>query len=130
MTRKQRVRYVIGLIVFFVVGYIVSFFTMTHPLNVNEYQMCEKIAIDIYEQKEDVITNIPDGIIITMKANEITVRKSGFNYGVVKGTIEDDFLTLDRDREIPQIIGINISIAILTSLMYLIISAIHFEDRE
>ena len=130
MTNKQRFFIWTGLFISFIIGCIISFFTFTHPLTIADYQICEQTAVHIYEQKGNIFTNIPEGLIVKISDDKIYVRKNGNYYGEVKGIIAGGTLELDRDKEYARIIGVNVASGMIAAIVFFIICGIILEKKE
>lgn len=129
MTNKARIMFFVGLLVSFFIGYIIAACLWTDRLTIDEYQLCERIALDIYEQKEDALISIPKEIFVQISDNEIIVRKNNC-YGLVKGIIEGETVRFERYKELGQSITFNSLSGLFMVIVFIIFCATGYRRKE
>lgn len=117
-------------IILFIVGYLVSWNFLKKPLSEGQFEQCEQVAREVYEQKGNVIVEAPDDYYVSIDTTKITVGlNNSFYRGKVIARLQDGKLVMTRNMEIGETIFCSILIGILfvliTAYIALIISAIY-----
>lgn len=99
------------IILAFVIGFLISWIFGVKPLNESQYEECEKVAQDVYMQKEkNIKVEEPEGYSIDIDATTITVELDKENCrGKVIAELQNGELVFTRDKET--------SIAVWTSII-------------
>lgn len=92
---------VVLVIVLFIAGFLVSWKLLNKPLSTNQFEVCEQIARYVYDQKENIIVELPEGFSVSTTEKTIKVRlNSGTHRGKVIAKLQKGELEMTRDREI------------------------------
>lgn len=105
---------VIIAIAIFSAGYFVSWNFMEKPLNENQFEMCEQIARDVYEQKQQVIVEAPEDFLVSISTTTITVESANpFFRGKVLASLQNGELVMTRYLEQGEAIFFSILMGVL-----------------
>lgn len=61
------------IVIFFLVGFYVGVLIEGKPMSEQEFEYCEKVAADIYQQKDNFLIEVPDNIIFEKTDSKIVV---------------------------------------------------------
>lgn len=106
---------VIIAIAIFSAGYFVSWNFIEKPLSENQFEMCEQIARDVYNQKkQQVIVEAPEGFLVSISTTNITVESANpFFRGKVLASLQNGELVMTRHVEQGEAIFLSILMGIL-----------------
>ena len=105
---------VIIAIAIFSAGFLVCWNFMKKPLSENQFEMCEQIARDVYEQKGQVIVEAPEDFSVSISTTTITVKSANtFFRGKVLASLQNGELVMTRHLEQGDAIFLSILMGIL-----------------
>ena len=105
MKERKRFReiYVGNIVIFVIVFFILGFFMgwlCKKPLDEKQFELCEQIAQDVYNQKGNIIVEAPEEYEIKLDTTSITVRLDNFRYrGKVIAKLQNGELVFIREME-------------------------------
>lgn len=127
--RKILINALITTIVFATAFFVSSTFIFKTASD-SQLEIYEQVAINVYEQNNQNIIEVPDGICVEKTPTAITVTKFG-NFGKVVAKIKDGKLVVTRDLETACSITLSIFIGILFSIIYLLeFGSIYYKKQE
>lgn len=113
---------VIIAIALFSAGFFVGWSFMEKPLSENQFELCEQIARDVYEQKRQVIVEAPEDFSVNVSTTTITVSSSyPFFRGKVLATLQNGELVMTRSLETGDAVFISILMGILFVLLAILL---------
>lgn len=122
---------VVLVIVLFIAGFLVSWKLLNKPLSTNQFEVCEQIARYVYDQKENIIVELPEGFSVSTTEKTIKVRlNSGTHRGKVIAKLQKGELEMTRDREIGSAILDSIVMGLIFILYPLMIMVLILEVVE
>lgn len=105
-------------IALFVGGFLVGWNFMEKPMSDSQFEMCEQIARDVYEQKGQVIVEAPEDFSVSMTTTTITVKSAEASVrGKVDASLHNGELVMERSLETGEAVFISILMGILFFLL-------------
>ncbi len=96
----KKIVIVITAIILFISGYLICWNLLEKPMSNEDFKRCEIIAQDVYEQRENVIVEVPEEFWVKMDATTITVELSDyFVRGKVNASLHNGELVFTHNLE-------------------------------
>lgn len=107
----------------FIAGFFVSWNFIEKPMSDSQFDMCEQIARDVYEQKGNVIIEVPEDFSVSITTTTITVKSADyFVRGTVDASLCNGKLVIVRNLENYEAI----SVSVLTGIAFILVAAFVF----
>lgn len=106
-------------------GYCFAWNVVYKPLDESQFELCERVAQRVYDQKGDFIIEAPEEVKISTTLTSITVEWAGSNpRGKVIARLENGELIMERDMEEGFAFGNSVLFGVLFVLCALIITGV------
>ena len=104
-----------GFLMFFILGFLVSWNCIGRPLNDSQFEYYEQIARDVYAQEGKVIVEAPKNVAISKTTTTITVESdSVFSpWGKVTARLQNGELVMTRDLETIPVVMVSLCVGII-----------------
>ena len=108
-------------------GFIFSWFVLEKPLNDDEFAFCESIAQNIYSNGQQFLTDVQQGVKVTINDTTITVSLDSYTRrGKVVAQLHDGKLVMERVVEITDAIITSIIIGLTVLFICIALFVIFF----
>lgn len=115
-------------------SFFVSWNFMLKPMSDSQFEMCEQIARDVYEQKRDVIVEVPEDFSVKITTTTITVKSADlFVRGKVEASLCNGELVITRNLETVEAIIGSVLFGIMFSclaVLILIVGVLIYEKAQ
>ena len=127
ITAIRAILLVAFIVALFISGFLISTNFILIPLNNSQFEFYEKVARDVYEQNEQILLEVPEGVKITKTETSITVSSSDTKYtGEVVAKLKNGELIFTRSSGLSSSIKVGCAVGVIFILVgYLFASIFH-----